>query len=171
MSIRHICLVTKSAYWLHHACPHIWARLPMEMFLWNLLLHNCTKICHENRNLVHTVWGVEVLYVNLMFHYCWQHKSDIKPFCNNKQKTQCCIFIVTFSIFILLTAIFSATLQNRMKYCISIATISIFIQSTEFTKHNNIYTIDEIWCTAVWLAEVVQAEWYPKLVILHNSTT
>jgi len=47
------------------------------------------------------------------------------------QRIQCCIFMVIFSIFILLTAIFSATILNRMHYCISIATISIFILLTE----------------------------------------
>jgi hypothetical protein len=86
------------------------------------------------------------------------------------QKIQCCTAIITFSIFILLTAIYSATTLNRTHCCISMATISIFILLTEILKYS-IYTTDKIWCQAVWIAKEVQAEWYTKFVILHNSTT
>jgi hypothetical protein len=88
----------------------------------------------------------QVLYMNLMLHCCWQHELDIKTFCNNMQKTQCCIFMVTFSIFIVLTAIFSTTL-NRMHYCISTATISILILLTKIyeAQHYLYYWWNMVW--------------------------
>lgn len=53
---RHVCIAVKSAYYLRHVLssvlPYVSARLPMNVFPWNLIAGTSTRLRQENSNLV-----------------------------------------------------------------------------------------------------------------------
>ena len=57
--VSRIRILAKSAYYLHHVCPHVSAWLPMDASSLNLILEISIKICRDSKFGHNRTWRLK----------------------------------------------------------------------------------------------------------------